>query len=256
MNRRLGRMNQRLAQQADKLRIEQEKADKTHRMKTALIQSMHEELQTKLNTIVNTSTTLKDIIKETPEKISTTVEAIEKNSDNLLKLIEEMVTIDVLGSEERPPKSSLILLDECCWQCVKSMQHNVASGVHIYFSSAPENCVKLLSDRDDVIQIISNLLDNACKFTKHGEIELSYETADTENGKVARIFVRDTGPGIPPREAENIFKRFYKLNEKTAGEGLGLPLCRILANRLGGSVLLDTAYTKGSRFIFTLPVHG
>lgn len=255
MKRRLDRMNQRLAQQADKLRIEQEKNEKTHRMKTTLIQSMHEELQTKLNTIVSTSTMLKDIIKETPEEISATVEAIEKNSDNLLKIIEEMVTIDVLGSDEHPSKSSLILLDECCWQCVKSMQHNVASGVHLYFSSIPENSVKLLSDRDDVIQVISNLLDNACKFTKLGEIELSYETADTENGKVARIFVRDTGPGIPPREAENIFKRFYKLNEKVVGDGLGLPLCRILANRHGGNVLLDMTYTKGSRFIFTLPLH-
>lgn len=255
MNRRLGRMSRRLTQQADKLRTEHEKTEKAHRMKTALIQSMHEELQTKLNTIVNTSTMLKDIIKETPEEISTTVEAIEKNSDNLLKLIEEMVTIDVLGSEERPSKSSLILLDECCWQCVKSMQHNVAPGVHLYFSSVPENSVKLLSDRDDVIQIISNLLDNACKFTKHGEIELSYETADTENGRVARIYVRDTGPGIPPKEAENIFKRFYKLNEKVAGEGLGLPLCRILAHRHGGDVLLDTTYTKGSRFLFVLPVN-
>lgn len=255
MNRRLGRMNQRLAEQADKLRAEQQKSEQTQRMKTALIQSMHEELQMKLNSIVTTSTMLKDIIKETPEEISTTVEAIEENSDKLLKIIEEMVSIDVLGGDEQPPKSSLILLDECCWQCIKSMQHNVAPGVHLYFSSTPENNVKLRSDRDDVLQIIGSLLDNACKFTQQGEIELSYETEDTDKGKMALISVRDTGPGIPPREAENIFKRFYKLNEKSAGEGLGLPLCRILARRHGGDVRLDTAYKKGSRFLFVLPVN-
>jgi signal transduction histidine kinase len=72
---------------------------------------------------------------------------------------------------------------------------------------------------------------------------------------VAKIVVEDTGSGIPAGKEQKIFERFYKGSQITQGIGLGLPICRLVSRLLGGSVDLDTTYTSGARFIFTLPIN-
>jgi signal transduction histidine kinase len=102
-------------------------------------------------------------------------------------------------------------------------------------------------------QVIINLLTNAAKFTEKGHINLIYGIVKGENR--AEIIVEDTGPGIPKGQERKIFERFYKGSQISQGIGLGLPICRLVSRLLGGSVVLDTSYTDGARFIFTLPLH-
>ena len=100
-------------------------------------------------------------------------------------------------------------------------------------------------------QLLKHLLSNAIKFTHKGEVNLTFE-ADTENDLV-RFIVTDTGCGIPVDMHIQIFERFEKLNEFEQGTGLGLPICRLVATHLGGSLYIDSTYTKGARFVFIHP---
>jgi signal transduction histidine kinase len=100
-------------------------------------------------------------------------------------------------------------------------------------------------------RIINSLVDNAIKNTPQGTVTLKASTDKQE----LTLMVEDTGKGVPVEEAEHIFERFIKLDTFQEGLGLGLPLCRSMAQRLGGTVRLDTTYqSPGARFIVTLPL--
>ena len=117
-------------------------------------------------------------------------------------------------------------------------------------TSLPED-LRIETDGMRVQQILINYLTNACKHTAEGSIVLQ-ASADKEKGEI--IFsVTDTGTGVPAEKAEKIFERFVKLNDFVQGTGLGLSICRTLAEKLGGRVWLDTSYTGGARFMFTIP---
>ena len=106
------------------------------------------------------------------------------------------------------------------------------------------------------------LLDNARKFTH--PLAYSHRAVPTDKASVVLsvkasaqtlIFtVEDTGIGVPPDQAENIFAEFVQLDEYTHGTGIGLPIARVLAQKMGGNVTLDTTYTAGARFVMTLPL--
>ena len=99
-------------------------------------------------------------------------------------------------------------------------------------------------------QVLTNFLTNACKYTEHGSIILAYLLLD----KAIEFSVTDTGCGIPPEKAETIFERFEKLDSFKQGTGLGLNICRRIADLVGGRVYVDTSYTEGARFIFIHPM--
>ncbi|MBQ9410918.1 MAG: ATP-binding protein [Bacteroidales bacterium] len=101
-----------------------------------------------------------------------------------------------------------------------------------------------------VQQILTNLLTNACKHTQAGVIRLGC----SRDANTLYFSVEDTGPGIPESEAEHIFERFVKLDEFVQGTGLGLSISREIASKLGGEVHLDTSYSPGARFVFSLPL--
>ena len=102
----------------------------------------------------------------------------------------------------------------------------------------------------EVQQVLNNFLTNACKYTEHGSITLAYLMV----GNAIEFSVTDTGSGIPADKAESIFERFEKLDSFKQGTGLGLNICRRIAELVGGRVYLDTSYTGGARFVFMHPV--
>ena len=101
-------------------------------------------------------------------------------------------------------------------------------------------------------QVIINLLTNSSKFTKEGHIQLSFSVDDSN--RFVTVAISDTGIGIPKEKAEMVFERFVKLNQYAQGTGLGLSLCRIIVERLDGKIWLDTSYTDGARFMFSIPL--
>ncbi|MFA6768010.1 MAG: HAMP domain-containing sensor histidine kinase, partial [Parabacteroides sp.] len=122
----------------------------------------------------------------------------------------------------------------------------------LYSIEGDKNNDLVFSAQNQLSVIIANLLDNANKFTESGEIILAYKHDDT--GKRMNISISDTGCGIPADKSEWIFKRFTKNNEFIPGSGLGLYMCKQIALHLRGSLILDTVYEDGARFILSLPL--
>ena len=133
-----------------------------------------------------------------------------------------------------------------------SAEHRLRSGVNLVFTPRMDLPFGFRSDPLRIQQVLTNLLTNACKHTASGEIRLGCSLEETPG--MLTFFVEDTGPGIPPEEAEHIFERFVKLDEFVQGTGLGLSICREIAVKMGGKVYLDTSYSGGSRFVFCVPL--
>lgn len=108
----------------------------------------------------------------------------------------------------------------------------------------------IYTDRGRLIQILEHLLCNAIKFTLKGTVRLGYRKK--EEGRIW-FYVTDTGCGIPEEKKELIFERFVKLDDFVQGLGLGLPLCKIIVDRLHGTIGVDSKVGEGSTFWFTLP---
>ena len=100
-------------------------------------------------------------------------------------------------------------------------------------------------------QVLLHLLRNAAKFTRSGRIVLTYECLPAE--RLLRFAVTDTGPGIPAGRHEEVFRRFVKIDPFSQGTGLGLPICRLIAAKLGGRLFVDPEYASGCRMIFEVP---
>ena len=117
------------------------------------------------------------------------------------------------------------------------------------FTEKEPGCV-INTDRLRLSQVIMNLMNNAMKFTSEGSITLGYRL--TRQKDELYFFVKDTGIGIPADQAGKVFERFVKLN--TFIKGTGLVICRVIIERLGGTIGVETREGKGSCFWFRLPV--
>ncbi len=124
-----------------------------------------------------------------------------------------------------------------------------SSENHFRFASSLESYVAKV-EVQYLQQVILNLLSNADKFTKQGAITLEVSV----NESFIEFTVSDTGCGIPQEKHQVIFERFIKLNEFAQGTGLGLSICKLIIQKWGGAIWVDSAYTKGARFVFTHPI--
>ena len=219
-------------------------------MKTAFIQNMNHEVRTPLNAIVGFSECLAEIplSKAETKEISAT---IKKNSDNLLKIISDMISIANIDSGDQTLTYQEIPVNELVNKLLQEMKEYAQAKVKFYYTPCQTDYI-LSSNEDIVHQILINLLHNALKFTSSGEVELSYEV-DNKNYKLY-FHVRDTGIGVKSELKEKIFSRFYKVDSFVPGAGLGLSLCRILAERIEARVYLDDTYQNGCLFTFEHPL--
>lgn len=243
--------NHMLEKQAQELIQANERVQKAQLVKTAFIQNMNHEIRTPLNAIVGFSECLASIPMG-QEEIQEMSFLIKKNSDNLLKLISDTIAIANIDSDESALNYQDISLDELCSGLIHEMEPNAPQGVKLFYTPGNTDYI-FTSDRNIVSQILNNLLHNALKFTQHGEVELSYEIGNDK--KELHLFVRDTGPGVSSELKEQIFERFYKVDSFIQGAGLGLSLCRILAERLNAHVYLDDSYHEGCLFVLAHPLN-
>ena len=132
---------------------------------------------------------------------------------------------------------------------LQSIKHS--SNASILFETEVDKLV-LHTDENRLRQLLINLLINATKFTKEGNITLSISV--DKQGENALFAVTDTGCGIPLEKQKSVFSRFEKLNENVSGTGLGLSICQSIIHRLGGDIWIDSSYNKGARFVFSHPI--
>ena len=221
--------------------------------KTRFVQNMSHEVRTPLNAIVGFSQLLSLPDGSFPEEEKNEFATHIVNNTKMLTMLLD----DILNASAMDSGSYRITYEEgechsICGEAISSAEHRLQPGVRMYYAPESPEPFVFRTDPRRVQQVLINLLTNACKHTPSGEIRLA--SSLTEHPGQVTFSVTDTGPGIPAEDAEKIFHRFTKLNEFVQGTGLGLSICRDIAGRMGGSVYLDTAYTGGARFVFTVPV--
>lgn len=232
---------------AEKARRQAEKADK---LKSAFLQNLSHEIRTPLNAIVGFNDLLNDTMAEfSQEEREELLSHLHKNTELLLTLVNDVLDLSKLESGNYSISLRKVVLPELCQATLAGITHRVAEGVQLNLKQPEEETI-IVTDAQRLQQILTNLLVNACKYTRQGNITLAYKT-DAEN---IVFSVTDTGSGIDKDKSEQIFQRFEKLDTINPGFGLGLSICRSLATLLGGKIYLDTNYTGGSRFILELPL--
>jgi len=237
--------------QNKQLAIERDHAEAASRAKTAFIQSMTHEIRTPLNAINGFTQvlTMKDIELPDADRIDF-CERIQDNTRMLTAILDNLILIADLESRSELPAPEPCVISAVAMQAVDIVRPIVAKTVildclcDLPFDQTIDSYPRMIHT------ILSQLLENAAKFTTVGSIKLHLSRQES----MLRFSVIDTGPGIPPDKKEYIFERFTKLDSFAQGTGLGLAVARMIAERLGGTLTLDTAYTSGSKFDFLLPV--
>lgn len=227
----------------DEARIKAEEAD---RLKSAFLANMSHEIRTPLNAIVGFSQLI--ITSNNPEEKKQYSAIIEKNSELLLNLFNDILDLSALESDSLKFKIHPTRLLEICVQLEQQYNTKTHNGVRLILDGGIASTY-VLGDSERIIQIISNLLSNATKFTIKGEIHFGFQ----EKEDFVEFYVKDSGIGIPVQKAATIFERFGKINNFVQGTGLGLSLCRMLVERMGGRIWLRSQEKKGTTFYFTLP---
>ena len=242
---KLDEQNRTLIKAEEELRKAKEVAEQSNWLKTMFIQNMSHEIRTPLNSIVGFSGVLVDMLDE-KEDIGQYVALIESNSKLLLKLVGDILDISILDSEVEI-KHNAVDVNACCQASIDAAGASFDPGVRLIFEPTCDELI-INSNYNYIVQVLDNLLGNASKFTHEGSVTLAYEVKKEENQLI--FTVTDTGIGIPVEEQERVFERFVKLDNFSQGAGLGLSICRIVAERLGGYLRIDKGYTQGTRVIF------
>lgn len=233
------------------LRRMTKKAEQANLVKTAFISNISHEVRTPLNAIVGFSELLLDESQSAADR-SQFAETINKSSELLLNLVNDVLDLSRLESGRFQFMCQPVNLVDYCRKAIDGIAHRVADGVRLTFT-APVDTFELRTDPLRFQQLLANLLSNAAKFTKEGEINLAFSIEEAENRVV--LAVTDTGCGIPSEKQQQIFERFEKLDEFKQGTGLGLSICQIIAAQLHGAIFIDPSYTGGARFVFIHPLH-
>lgn len=227
--------------------IAKEKAEESNRLKTAFLANMSHEIRTPLNAIIGFS----DLLGEMDDKKEREgyINIIKKNNKILLQLISDVLDLSKIEAEIFDFELSDTDVNKLCLDVVVSSELRLHAHIPIIFEDHIPVCV-IHTDSSRIHQVLSNMISNALKFTKEGDIRVGYHVI---NDDTIRFYVKDTGIGIKKEDASSVFDRFVKLNTFAQGNGLGLALCKNIVEQLNGSIGVESEWGKGSCFWFTLP---
>ena len=246
---RIKRNNKRLIQSQQEQEKVKKQAENSIRTKSLFLSNMSHEIRTPLNAIVGFSELL--VNTDDPKDKEEYMAIINRNNELLLQLISDILDLSKIEAGTLEFIYDMVDINEMLRGLEMSYRQKIAKhpGIDISFTSHVNECV-VYTEKNRVMQVISNFLNNALKFTSEGHIHFGYE----EQANGLRFFVSDTGKGIPSEKQAEIFKRFVKLDSFTNGTGLGLAICQTIVRKLGGEIGVLSEEGKGSTFWFTLPV--
>ena len=255
LNHQLMQANNRLEQANKKLKEYEEKTQqalKESRMKSLFLANMSHEIRTPLNAIEGFSRIMAET--DSPEERMKFMEIIESNNSRLLSLVNEILDLSRVESGEIEIKKAPTDLGNLMTSIQQIFKFRCPETVKFTFSK-PEMTVVMNTDENRLTQVFSNLISNALKHTTKGAITYGFQVSD--DGQHIEFFVKDTGSGIDPSFIDHIFDAYASKDaEQQKGYGLGLALCKIIVEKMGGKIRVESKLGEGSKFIFSMPFHG
>ena len=230
-----------------------QKAEKASKMKSLFLANMSHEIRTPLNAIEGFSRVIAET--DSAEERMKFLEIVESNNSRLLALINEILDLSRVESGEITMKMSLNNLNDICKNRKQIFKFRCPDTIDFKID-VPKKPVMLNTDANRLTQVYCNLISNALKHTLKGSIRYGYKVDEPNNRIIC--FVSDTGSGIAPEDIESIFLTYVSKdaeNQKN-GYGLGLPLSKIIVEKLGGKINVISTLGKGSTFTFILPFNG
>lgn len=222
------------------------RAEESDRLKSAFLANMSHEIRTPLNSIVGFSRMTIETEDENEKREY--AEIIEKNSGLLLNLFNDILDLSALEAGSLKVSIHPVQLYPICVALFGKYMRAPHRGVTLILDEIDKE-QGVYGDKERITQVLVNLLTNAFKFTSAGEIHFGYET----KGDMIQFYVADTGIGVSSEQAATIFQRFGKINDFVQGTGLGLTICRLLIEKMGGRIWVRSTLGKGTKFYFTLP---
>ncbi len=231
-----------------------EKAEESDRLKTAFLHNVSHEIRTPMNAIMGFSSLLNDPDLKVDERIQF-IEIIMQSGNQLLSIINDIVDLASIESGQMKLNLKTININTALKNLCEQFSYKEKHQKVILRLKTPleNNESEILTDGTKLVQILSNLVNNALKFTTEGKIDVGYKLKDS----FLEFFVKDTGIGIPKEYQSKVFERFYQVENRVSrqypGTGLGLSICKAYSELLGGRIWLKSKPGEGTTFIFTIP---
>ena len=229
-----------------------QKAEKASQMKSLFLANMSHEIRTPLNAVEGFARIMAET--DSQEERLKYMEIIDSNNGRLLALINEILDLSRVEAGEISIKKTMTDLNELCRSLQLIFKFRCSETVQLIWTK-PNMNVTLNTDANRLTQVFSNLISNALKHTSKGNITYGYRLIN--DGQEVEFFVSDTGSGIAPEDQEKIFETYMSRDaEEQKGYGLGLSLCKIIVEKMKGSISVTSKLGEGSTFRFILPFEG
>ncbi|MCF8404410.1 MAG: PAS domain S-box protein [Bacteroidales bacterium] len=237
------------------------KAEKSDKLKSAFLANMSHEIRTPMNAIIGFSELLKDT-DNSPEIQNEYLDIIVNKGNLLLNIINDIIDISKVEADELEIKNCACDIDATLEDLYLTFKKNreLVNKPHVQFQLIkPESTQRHIISTDPyrLKQVLTNLIQNAIKFTRIGKITISYFVTSEGSRKVIKFSVSDTGIGIAEDKLDMVYKRFQQVDDSSTreygGTGLGLTISKRLVELLGGKIGLESTLGKGSTFFFTIP---
>ncbi len=228
------------------------------RIRKDFVANVSHELRTPIATLKSLAEALLMGGKDDPEVMENFLQAIVDESERMSRLINNLLELALIEAGQREWRWQKVSVADITRQIVERFSPAAAQKGLAIIVSVPDE-LSVNTDADALMQILSNLVDNAVKYTMQGEVTIKAERVETADGKWIVISVRDTGIGIPQKHLPRIFERFYRVDKarsrQLGGFGLGLSIAKHLTESLGGKIAVQSQVGKGSTFSVWLPVN-
>jgi len=229
-----------------------QKAEKASQMKSLFLANMSHEIRTPLNAIEGFSRIMAET--DSPEERMKYMEIVESNNARLLSLIDEILDLSRVEAGEIAIRKSMVDLNELCHSLQLIFKFRCPENLQLVWTTPNMNVV-LNTDQNRITQVFSNLISNALKHTSKGSITYGYRLIN--DGQEVEFYVSDTGSGIAEEDQKHIFETYMSRDaDKQNGYGLGLSLCKIIVEKLNGTISVSSKLGQGSTFRFILPFEG
>lgn len=242
-----------IEQKNRELSVALEQATESDRMKTAFIEHVSHEIHTPLNIITGYAQLIGNPEYEiSPEEHTEMVNSINENSNMITTIFNELLDIAQYSSNKKFVCEDMVNVGSLLKTIIGDAEEKNKGRLQLIAENTEPDDFTIKTNKIALCRMLSQLMDNAIKFTKSGSVTLAFH-ADKAS-KTLQFTVTDTGIGIPLAHQEKVFHRFYKVDMFKQGFGLGLSICRKVSELLGGSIVVDKDYVGGARFILTLPM--